>query len=160
MDSLKDNSLRSVKQVTANPSPIHNPGKEEGDSFANLEYYFSVSDAMKKHTFVAVHCIAVTKTYASQQTSFQLKAYTFEKKQSKDAHFEKIFHREITSHFFPAALRAVQHGLYTSNLLPTPMIFHHTVLWSIPLTSGQPAFVTGNLGIKIDFIFVSVRSVG
>ena len=30
-------------------------GKEEGDSFANLEYYFSVSVAMKKHTFVAVH---------------------------------------------------------------------------------------------------------
>ena len=54
-----------------------------------------------------------------------LKAYFFDKKQSKGAHFEKIFRRaqrgEITSHFFFAALRAVQHGLYTSNLLPTPM---------------------------------------
>ena len=54
-----------------------------------------------------------------------LKAYTFEKRQSNGVHFEKIFHRamrgEIPLHFFPTALRAVQHGLYTSNLLPTPM---------------------------------------
>ena len=43
-----------------------------------------------------------------------LKAYTFEKGQSKGAHFEKSFCRatrsEITSHFFPTALRAVQHA--------------------------------------------------
>ena len=52
-------------------SYLNNPGKEEGDSFANLEYYFSVSDAMKKHTFVAVHFRPVTRTYSSQQTSFQ-----------------------------------------------------------------------------------------
>ena len=41
-----------------------------------------------------------------------MKAYTFEKKQSKSAHFEKNFR---------GASRAVQHDLYTSNLLPTPM---------------------------------------
>ena len=45
-----------------------------------------------------------------------LKAYTFEKRQSKGAHFEKIFRRAIT--FLSAMLRMVQHGLYTSNLLP------------------------------------------
>ena len=42
--------------------------------------------------------------------------------QSKGARFEKTFSTitEIILHFF-AALRAVQHILYTSNLLPTPM---------------------------------------
>ena len=44
--------------------------------------------------------------------------------QSKGADFEKIRRRatrgELTFHFL-AALRAAQHGLYTSNLLPTPM---------------------------------------
>ena len=54
--------------------------------------------------------------------------YTVGKKdfilQSKGAHFEKFRRRatrgEITLRFL-AALRAAQHGLYTSNLLPTPM---------------------------------------
>ena len=54
-----------------------------------------------------------------------LKACTFAKRQSKGAHFEKKFRRakrgEITSHF-SASLRAVLHGLFTSNLLPTPMV--------------------------------------
>ena len=31
--------------------------------------------------------------------------------------------------------------------LGSKTIFIHTVLWSIPLTSGLPAFVTGNLGL-------------
>ena len=46
--------------------------------------------------------------------------------QSKGAHFEKIRRRatrdEIILHF-TAALRAVQHSLYTSNLLPTPICY-------------------------------------
>ena len=57
-------------------------------------------------------------------------------------------------------VKAVQYLFPGALTLGSKTIFHHTVLWSIPLTSGQPAFVTGNLGIKIDFIFVSVRSVG
>ena len=44
-----------------------------------------------------------------------LKAYSFEKKSSLGANFEKKLPPRI------AALRAAQHGLYTSNLLPTPM---------------------------------------
>ena len=55
--------------------------------------------------------------------------YTVGKKdfilQSKGAHLEKFRRRatrgEITLRFL-AALRAAQHGLYTSNLLPTPML--------------------------------------
>ena len=44
--------------------------------------------------------------------------------QSKGVHFEFRYRkqcREITFHFL-AALRVAQHGLYTSNLLPMPMI--------------------------------------
>ena len=53
-----------------------------------------------------------------------LKAYFFDKRQSKGAHFKKFpaapSAAKLLNIFF-AALRAVQHGLYTSNLLPTSM---------------------------------------
>ena len=69
--------------------------------------------------------------------------YTVGKKdfilQSKGAHFEKFRRRatrgEITLRFL-AALRAAQHGLYTSNLLPTPMTgkpLQHTDSTIVPL---------------------------
>ena len=76
--------------------------------------------------------------------------YTVGKKdfilQSKGAHFEKFRRRatrgEITLRFL-AALRAAQHGLYTSNLLPTPMWcyikqHHHAflVFYNQTLSSG------------------------
>ena len=53
--------------------------------------------------------------------------YTVEKRlflQSKSAHFEKFRRRAMRgkiTFLFLAALRAAQHGLYTSNLFPTPM---------------------------------------
>ena len=62
--------------------------------------------------------------------------YTVGKKdfilQSKGAHFEKFRRRatrgEITLRFL-AALRAAQHGLYTPNLLPTPMYCIVSLPW-------------------------------
>ena len=45
---------------------------------------------------------------------------------SKNADFEKIRCRAITIRcFFLAVLRGAQHGLYTRNLLPTPMAWLH-----------------------------------
>ena len=42
--------------------------------------------------------------------------------QRKGAHFEKIRRRATLGEIIFAVTRAVQHGLYTSNLLPTPML--------------------------------------
>ena len=55
-----------------------------------------------------------------------LKAYTctFEKRQSKGAHFEKNCFI-----FYFTTLRTVQHSLHTSNLLPTPMHYQHNQLY-------------------------------
>ena len=53
--------------------------------------------------------------------------------QSEGAHIEKICRRgKITFHFL-AVLRAAEHGLYTSNLLPTPM---QLLCASTPSSSG------------------------
>ena len=52
---------------------------------------------------------------------------------SKGAHFEKFAAARNAAKslsIFLAALRAAQHGLYTSNLLPTPMVYiksHHSI---------------------------------
>ena len=54
-----------------------------------------------------------------------LKAHTFEKGQSKGAHLETKISTALRAakllNIFPTTLCAVQHHLYTSNLLPTPM---------------------------------------
>ena len=55
-----------------------------------------------------------------------LKAYTLKKKGSLKVHtFKKISAARSAAkllHILPAAIRAMQHGLYTLNLLPTPML--------------------------------------
>ena len=52
-----------------------------------------------------------------------LEYYTPLKKGSLKVHTLKKFAATRTFHFI-AALRAAQHDLYTSNLLPTPMYRH------------------------------------
>ena len=59
----------------------------------------------------------------------ELEYYTPLKKgfilQSKGARFKKnLPPRYARRNYFLAALCAAQHGLYTSNLLPTPMFFY------------------------------------
>ena len=53
-----------------------------------------------------------------------LKAYTFEKGSLKVHTFKKFSTAHSAAkllHIFPAVIRVLQHGLHTSNLLPTPM---------------------------------------
>ena len=41
--------------------------------------------------------------------------------QSKGSHFKKICHHDMRGKILSIVLHTAQHGLYTSNLLPTPM---------------------------------------
>ena len=73
-----------------------------------------------------------------------LKVYSFKKRQSKGPHFQN----------FSAALRAVQHCLYTSNLLPKPMVGNcwsakqpSVIMFSCPWSSGPR--VLGSSGPRV-----------
>ena len=48
-------------------------------------------------------------------------AYSFEKRVHTLKKISAVLHAVTLFHIFPSALRAVHHGLYTSNLLPMPM---------------------------------------